>query len=83
MYLYKVDYTTNTFIHASIFSYNEVMRRLELASVAKQTYQGDDEGHENIVFRYKDVYVCHTNAETTTLFATIKNLNISHVCLLF
>jgi hypothetical protein len=35
-YLCKVDYTTDKFIHAPTFSYNEVMRLLELAGVAKK-----------------------------------------------
>ena len=35
MYLCKIDYATNKFIHAATFSYTELMQLLELASVAK------------------------------------------------
>ena len=35
IYIFKVYYATNKFIHAPTFSYNEVMYLVELASVVE------------------------------------------------
>ena len=60
MNLCKVDYATDKFIHASTFSYNEMMRLLEFAGVAKQAWWHRVKGMDAIIhhfYIYRNVYI--------------------------